>query len=294
MHTQHKLRSQKPTLQGDTLIDGTQQCNKLLRSRPFASSSSLRRFVQLSRTQDGEDNFLVQRFGPVAARVGGVVMESGALNGLLYSSTFAFERALNWSVIHIEPAPDMFEALQRHRPASAQVANFRAALCDSEKQVHFMMPEHAPAVRGIWEFMSIPFRKKWYPEYDSHSTGAPKLLSTSRHLQHSDKQRGKSHPAKYESIPCKPLRSVLPPSMNVVDIWFLDVEGAETAVLRATDFSAIQIGIIVKEKAAHPLAELESTLLLREAGFEQMGFDKGTRNSIFVNRCLAANLAQLG
>ena len=229
---------------------------------------------------------MAKKLPAVASRLNGVVLESGAVDGMRFSSTFAFQQALGWTAIHIEAAPDAFTLLEKNRPGSPSVKNINAALCSQKRDLHFMMPP-SPVIRGIWEFMSPTFRSKWYPRFEPLAN-RPTLKPASE-LQ---KFKG-SQTAAVEVIHCQTLNEVLPPDVNVVDVWFLDVEGAEADVLRATDFSKLQVGIIVKETAEDVLHELQSSLLLREAGFEHVGSDTGKRNSVFVNRCLGSNLQQL-
>ena len=150
-----------------------------------------------------------------------------------------------------------------------------------------MMPK-LPVIRGIWEFMSPAFRARWYPRFKS-AVSPPTLKPPSSSQLVKD-----GTPAPVKVVRCQPLNEVLPSELRVVDVWFLDVEGAEADVLRATDFSRLQVGIVVKERAEDVMQELESTLLLRKAGFAHAGTDTSKRNSIFVNECLVSNLQQLG
>lgn len=149
-----------------------------------------------------------------------------------------------------------------------------------------MMPGRA-VIRRIWEFMSPTFRAAWYPRFEA-TLNTPQLKPSA--LRNTNAAQP---PSAITKLTCAPLSRVLPPNLRVVDIWFLDVEGAEANVLRATDFEALQVGIIIKERSADALVELESKLLLRKAGFESVGLDSKQRNAVFVNQCLATHLSEL-
>ena len=211
----------------------------------------------------------------VLGRVDGVVLESGALDGLRFSSTYALQHALHWTAVHIEASGE-FEQLEKNRPEGPQCLNKRAALCGREQTVHFMENKE-PAVRGIWEFMLQQFRVDFYPEYDSLQP-TPVLLPGGKQV------------SAFTTLPCRPLGAVLPPHIDTIDVWFLDVEGAEAAVLRSTDFSKLQIGIVVKERQNDNwIAEQEASAHLQNNGFDFVGTDSIGTSSIFVNRCIAEN-----
>ena len=55
--------------------------------------------------------------------------------GMVFSTSHFFEKQLNWTAIHIEA--DMVNAEQL-RGFRGQAINIQAALCDSERVVHFV------------------------------------------------------------------------------------------------------------------------------------------------------------
>ena len=115
-----------------------------------------------SKAQDGEDVFAFEHFFYGAQGVGSF-LEMGALDGLMYSNTYAFEQVLGWKGVLIEASPKSFERLARNRPSQHTI---HAAVCDSERMVHYL--EHPMACcRGIAEFMSKGFRAKWFPTLSS-------------------------------------------------------------------------------------------------------------------------------
>lgn len=68
---------------------------------PSLVSKSLtdRSWLEIGRAQDQEDVWLYENwfFGMEK----GVIMESGALNGLTFSTSYMFERIANWTAIHV-------------------------------------------------------------------------------------------------------------------------------------------------------------------------------------------------
>ena len=53
----------------------------------------------LSQAQDQEDVWLYENWFYGMEK--GVIMESGALNGILFSNSFMFEQFANWTAIHV-------------------------------------------------------------------------------------------------------------------------------------------------------------------------------------------------
>jgi hypothetical protein len=75
-----------------------------------------------------------------------------------------------------------------------------------------------------------------------------------------------------------------------LDMWILDVEGAELDVLKAMDFSAVEVDVLgVELDGANPAKDAACRELLDKAGFEATGeeFKPGQnvqRNCWFVRR----------
>lgn len=79
----------------------------------------------------------------------GIVLESGALNGMRYSSTFMLQYFAHWFPIHIEASPSNFEELVNHRNDSI---NINAALCSSPQTLHYTDLSEGPAQVHIKSF----------------------------------------------------------------------------------------------------------------------------------------------
>ncbi|QIK38603.1 FkbM family methyltransferase [Caldichromatium japonicum] len=84
-------------------------------------------------SQHGQDQYLHKTLFP--NRRDGFFIEFGALDGLLDSNTLFFEQQLGWSGILIEPNPDAFALLKRHRPA-CQLENI--AISDENGMLPFI------------------------------------------------------------------------------------------------------------------------------------------------------------
>lgn len=223
----------------------------------FISPEKLDRFKALAKAQTQEDLHALSAYSVVSHKLGGTILESGALDGLRFSTSYAFAEALGWTAIHVEAAPNNYAALQKNRPARPANAaagkgatiNINAALCKERQTVHFVDNR---AVGGIWEFMSTPFKQKWYPE-ELASNRMPDGGRTSE-------------------LECGPLhellesRGVKPHSF--IDIWVLDVEGAELEVLQGLDFSRLSFGMIILEDSPPDTKKEAIKQLLGRQGYQ--------------------------
>lgn len=64
-----------------------------------AVSTSEKHYVDISRAQDQEDVWLYENW--FYGVKDGIIMESGALDGLLFSTSFMFEVFANWTALHV-------------------------------------------------------------------------------------------------------------------------------------------------------------------------------------------------
>ena len=212
------------------------------------------------RAQDGEDRFALNAF--FADRRGGLILETGALDGLTYSVSWLFERALGWRAVHVEASENNYAALLRNRPAAL---NIHAALCREPASVHLVAQSgDKQAVGGIFEFMAEGFRNRIWP-----GVGVDALPAVA-------------------CLPLAPLLALF--GITHVDFWVLDVEGAELEVLRATDFSKVSFGAIVIETDGHAAdKDREVVTLLEAQGFVNYGLVE--RNTWLVSRDLVMKRA---
>mmetsp|Transcript_20936 Transcript_20936/g.30178 ORF Transcript_20936/g.30178 Transcript_20936/m.30178 type:complete len:325 (+) Transcript_20936:127-1101(+) len=173
-------------------------------------------FASQSKSQLKEDILIHNHF--FYGKRNGVVIESGALDGIKYSTTYAFHKILNWSSIHIEGDSENYYKLLQNRP---DAINIHAVLCSSKKDVHFLSHKSGGAVSGIREFMSTSFLK-W--RYSNASDYMERVVT------------------------CVPLSELMAEhGINHANLWVLDVEGGELDVLRGIDFSMFSVDVILIE-----------------------------------------------
>ena len=177
----------------------------------------------------------------------GIFLESGALDGLLYSNSFFFEYYVGWKAIHIgnslpiyslpisnyhffllEADVQNFQKLALNRKKST---NINAALCNNETEMHYISKPSQGAVNGIYEFMSEDLKKIFHLDILNN----PSLLSS------------------YPTVMCKSPKNLFSMlgirrgGFYDIDIWVLDVEGAELEVLKGVDFNLVTIKYIAME-----------------------------------------------
>jgi hypothetical protein len=173
------------------------------------------------RAQYKEDLYLYERY--FYGMVNGTIMESGALDGSKLSTTYMFEKFFGWFPIHVEASFQHFAKLKENRPNGL---NIHAALCNESRILHFLHRANGSAVDGIIEFMEkrfiTRFHKYWWRTRD------PRLLK------------------EMQCVTVPYLLKLL--HVKHIDIWVLDVEGAELPVLSVIDWNNfITIDIILLE-----------------------------------------------
>eukprot|EP01041_Mallomonas_annulata_P009071 gene9071-18793_t len=149
----------------------------------------------------------------------GTILETGALDGHQHSNSYFFDTFLGWQSIHIEANKHSFKRLIHNRPNSL---NIHSALCDERREFRFLTHWKYPAVGGIYEFMAPDYIKTWFPGINSVADL-------------------KDEP----TVQCVRLSSIFQNiRIDHIDIWILDVEGAE---LQGMDFNRVNISTIVME-----------------------------------------------
>jgi hypothetical protein len=103
-------------------------------------------------------------------------------------------------------------------------------------------------VRGFVEFMAPSFIKKWHGRIYNNKTSIDELPTV-------------------QCLPTKRLFQEL--NVKHIDIWILDVEGAEESVLQGTDFNAVRINAVAMECDMHdPTKDERKTKILEQNGFK--------------------------
>jgi hypothetical protein len=200
--------------------------------------------------------------------VNGTIMESGALDGNKLSTTFMFEKYFGWFPIHIEASFQHFAELKKNRP---DALNIHTALCNESRLLHFLHRENGSSVDGILEFMEPKFVSRFHKYW--HRTHDPRLL---------------------QEMQCSTVPFLME-MMHVkhIDIWVLDVEGAELSVLSVMDWdsSALEIDVILIEtmRRNDRSSEADKTIEI----IESRGYDchKFMSNECCVHKRLKASVA---
>jgi hypothetical protein len=183
--------------------------------------------------------------------------ELGGFDGLQYSNTYAFHKALDWKGVLIEASPTNYPIMVKNRPS--EIATIHSAICSVERDLHYVNKVQRNTVNGFVEFASESFKKKWWSEADIQNA----LV-----------------------VRCKPLTSHLLDAVGAYfhfDFFSLDVEGAEYEVLQSLDFSLFSFGVIFVEADSHdPDKNANVRKILEENGYK---YDGKARNSDwFVNK----------
>ena len=211
--------------------------------------------VRNYKAQDGEDRFALDLF--FSGIRSGLILETGALDGVLFSTSWLFEHALGWRAVHVEASASNYARLVTNRPGAL---NVHAALCKEPASLHIIADNASSStpVGGIWEFMAPRFREIFWP--------------------------GVTDVNSLPTVACLPLAPLLALfGITYVDFWVLDVEGAELEVLRATDFSKVSFGVIVIETDGHvPEKDRKVVALLEANGYVSYGLVE--RNTWLVSR----------
>mmetsp|Transcript_24873 Transcript_24873/g.44771 ORF Transcript_24873/g.44771 Transcript_24873/m.44771 type:complete len:334 (-) Transcript_24873:156-1157(-) len=174
------------------------------------------------KSQSGEDEMLMSWFSNLCH---GTYLEMGGLDGVLFSNSFVFNKALSWKGVLIELNSSPYNEMKMNRPN--EVATVHAGVCSKPQTLHAVADG---PTGGIYEFASPSFREQWWKDLSLDNN--PKV----------------------EKIECDTLDSLLvkhAPTTTYFDFFSLDVEGAELSVLESIDFDRVQFGIIFVEADGH-------------------------------------------
>jgi FkbM family methyltransferase len=168
-------------------------------------------------SQFGEDMYIFNNFINVDSP-DGTFVELGAMNGITYSNTYFFENVLKFNGVLIEPSKEYNELLI-YRPNNKC---YNLAINYSSEESIFI--GHTGACCGL----------------------ADKMTDSFKSIHH------KNHSAEKEYyVKCSPIRDIIQDSgLKYIDIFSIDVEGGEKAVLETFDFN-IPVYIIIIELDGH-------------------------------------------
>ena len=205
-------------------------------------------------SQSKEDEILYDLFFSQATPSEGFFLEMGALDGVRFSNTLWYERCLGWNGMLLEPNPNNYKRLVENRK---KTLNLETAAC---KEVGFIeMTLEGDAVAHVPNGnLKENFEKSFFEK------GLGKLVK----------------------VPCEPLSQIFGKhNISKIDLFSLDVEGQEAAVLETIDFSKVKIDVMVVENDAFMTQE-NLVKRVREI-MQQNGFllitGKIERSDIFVH-----------
>lgn len=197
----------------------------------------------VSKSQDSSDIFFYENFFYGVRN--GVILESGAIDGIRFSNSLFFEQVLGWKSVHIEADPENFRQLVTNRPDSI---NVNSAICKDNRTLHWTSGKSGPATRAIVEFSNWQFLRKFAPAVFNN----PKLVN------------------ELETVRCSDFASIASLiNLRSADIFVLDIEGAELSVLKNINFKNFPVSVLMVEcEAADAVAvKREKLRILSENGF---------------------------
>mmetsp|Transcript_46704 Transcript_46704/g.105567 ORF Transcript_46704/g.105567 Transcript_46704/m.105567 type:complete len:331 (-) Transcript_46704:256-1248(-) len=156
----------------------------------------------------------------------GFYLEMGALDGITQSHSLKFEEDLGWDGVLLEANWKSCESLFE-QPRRKTAIKLCASVCDDPSGYLFFERTEDPFTSASLSAMTEEWRKAYHLE------------------------RGGQKPAELEltPVPCSPLgRHLRIVGVKQIDIFFLDVEGAELGVLKTFDWS-IPVRVFVMEVA---------------------------------------------
>eukprot|EP00037_Helgoeca_nana_P009109 m.80148 g.80148 ORF g.80148 m.80148 type:complete len:358 (-) comp19355_c0_seq1:198-1271(-) len=175
---------------------------------------------------------------------GGVFIESGASQAA--DNTIFLEHTMKWSGVLIEASPTNYKALQRNR-GGGRAKLINSAVCSKERTLKYV---DQGDVSGSLDSLTDAAIKSWGLDRN------PPI-----------------------EVPCLRMEKILRDAgIKRVDLWVLDVEGAELDVLQSHDFKANPVHVLVIERNVH---DFTIEVFLLERGFKYWREQRGNR--IFVN-----------
>lgn len=172
---------------------------------------------------------------PILAKMEGrFFVESGALDGETDSNTLSLELHKGWTGLLVEPNPKNYPILR-------------------SKRRHAWSYNGCLAPNGHEEFL----------QFDVALAGQEGLA----HLRAQDGQIGN-----FTLVQAQPLEVLLEKlNRSTVDFWSLDIEGSEAAVLNSTNFSRVEIGVLLIEMNKNEENNNRIAEVMEREGFQRIG-----------------------
>ena len=159
----------------------------------------------------------------------GVFVESGAYNGVALSNSLFLEATRGWRGLLIEANPYLYHDIVASSDRNCDVVNA------------YLSPRPRPDV--------LPFRLAG--PIGGLVSEFSREHSTRISIEKDENQawlRGKDGSTNDVDVPCWPMDMMLDAwGYHSIDYWSLDTEGSEASILRATNFSRVDVKIITVE-----------------------------------------------
>jgi hypothetical protein len=276
IHFGHESVSASRPLPG-TLLDIRQDADRINKFEKFTRDV----LPKVDIYTDGESIDAIEHF--FWGMENGVSIELGALDGspFTHSQTYEHEMQLGWKRILIEANPLHRHFLRKRSPAAFSAL---APICISRQVVHYARGLNSSYVGGILEFMTPEFVKKWHPDIYSACKQEGNLSSLDYSLLKSNDR--------ITSLACLPLSTVLRKiQIKHVNLFILDVEGAELDILHSIDWDSVVFDVICIETNGDRPYDFESTITkyLNKFGYHPSdhGGDLKGRNTWYVHQTFA-------
>ena len=198
-------------------------------------------------SQQREDEYIAQRYINQKSK-DGTYVELGACDGLQYSNSLFFNKALGFKGVLIEPGPDQYARLQGNRPDDITL---HGAVSSSKKGSLLLLGDSPLA--GISETMALGHYHRWRTALEGLQTMVPVLRLDDVLKEHKVKH---------------------------VDLLSVDVEGGELAVLETMDWSIPVYVILIEMDRYRPVKNEECRKILRQVATLD---GKVGNNEVWVN-----------
>ena len=216
-------------------------------------------------SQFGEDKMMFQSFFCDTCP-GRTYVEIGALDGVKYSNTLFLERNFNWHGVLVEGHPENAAKLFHMRGKSGKNIIFNEAICSHANIIPFSGPSGL-GTAGVMYDMDESYLRSWGHRFRN---------------------------TRNYTVPCRPLTALLKlAGIRKIDVFSLDVEGAEYKVLQTMDWS-IDVHVWLVEMSQIDRSERNEAIrwLLARNNYIEARIDVPGPNRIFVHRDLNGTLLQ--
>lgn len=211
---------------------------------PYRLETDFRNMKQPSGGQFGQVVHLAELFGE---QKGGFFIEAGAFDGEFLSNTLYFEKKMNWRGLLVEPNPDALKTMKGKR-RRAYTFGYCLSTKTTPETVEF---DACGLIGGI-----IHNGVKLADEQEFDSVSDYKKTLNRRTIQ----------------VQCFPLYSILQALGNpTIDLFSLDIEGAELPVLKTIPWEKVKIRALMVE-VNHVGQIFEGTVSDLDSFLDENGF----------------------